>query len=153
VSARAASIDPQLTEVEQHAVVEMALVDVSADLALVCPEILCRALRVEHEPVRHQVDGREVGLQSAAAELREVGVWGKPEDPLDQRREDGLSQQLLVLAGSRAVEVFPEVPRFVELSVAPGLLVEKGRESMQPRRDRAGGHQNPATSGRAVSRA
>jgi hypothetical protein len=72
-----ASVHPQLTQVEQHAVVEMALVDVGADLPLVVVQILQRALRVEHEAVSNEVDRREIRLQAAAAELREVRVRRK----------------------------------------------------------------------------
>ena len=78
VPVRAAAVDAQLPQVEQDAVVEMALVDVLADLTLMRIEILQRALGVEYEAVGYEVDRREVRLQPAASELREVAVGGKP---------------------------------------------------------------------------
>lgn len=104
VAGSATTVNPQLTEVEQHAEVEMALIDVGPDLTLVRREILRRALRVEHERVRHKIDRREVRLEATAATLREIGVGGKPEHPLDQLRQDRLGQLLLVLTEPRRVE-------------------------------------------------
>jgi hypothetical protein len=110
-------VDAQLAQVEQHAVVELALVDVGADLALVTVELLSRALRVEHEAMGDEVVRREVGLQAAASELREVGVTGEAEHDLEQIGEDRLGQQLLVLARPGAPEVVAEVAGAVELGV------------------------------------
>jgi hypothetical protein len=109
VPAHPASIHPQLAQVEQHPVVEMPLVDVGTDLAFVDVEILRRALRVEHEAVRDEVDRREVRLQAAAPALREVGVRRKTEHAFDDGRQDGLGQHLLVLPRAGPREIFAEM--------------------------------------------
>lgn len=64
VSSRAAAVDAQLPEIEQQAVVELALVDVAPDLRLVLGKVLPRALGVQHEAVGDEIDRREVRLQA-----------------------------------------------------------------------------------------
>ena len=71
VARGAAPVDPQLAQVEQHAVIEVALIDVGADLTLVLSEFLCRALGVQHEAVSHEIDRVKSGLRP----LRPS--WGK----------------------------------------------------------------------------
>lgn len=46
----AAPIYPELTQVKEHPVVELALIDVAADLALMGVQILRRTLGIENEP-------------------------------------------------------------------------------------------------------
>jgi len=149
----ATAVDPELTSVEQHAVVEVALVDVGTDLTLVSPEILGRALGVEHKAMRDEIDRREIRLQAAAAKLGKVGVARKPEHALDQRLQNRLGEELLILPRSRAVQILAEMPRPVELAVASSLLVEQRRESLKPRLGGRGGHQKPATSAVTATRA
>lgn len=125
VSRRTAPVHAQLTQVEQDAVVEMALIDVGADLTLVRAERLGRALCVQHKSVGDEVDRREVRLESAAPELREVGIGRELENPFDDVGEDPLREQFLVLAGARSHQVLAETSRAVEFAVAPCLLVQK----------------------------
>lgn len=89
-------------------------------------KVLGRALRIEDEPVRDQIDRREVRLEPGTPELREVGVHWEPEDALEHGRKDRLREQLLVLAGAGLVQVLAEIPAAVELAVASVLLVEHG---------------------------
>jgi len=96
----------------------MTLIDVLADLPFVPAEILQPALRIKHEAVRDEVDRREVRLQAAAPELREVAVRRKSQDAFDDRRQDGLGQHLLVLAGARQRQVPAEIGCAVHLTPA-----------------------------------
>ena len=128
VSAHPASIHAQLAQVEEDAVVEMTLIDVVADLALVSIKDLRRALRVENEAVRDQVDRREIGLQPAPPKLRKVRILGKAQHPLDEILQDGLRQQLLVFATAGPRQVLPEVSRAVQLPIPPRLLFKERRQ-------------------------
>lgn len=129
----AAPVDPDLAQVEQDAVVEVPLVDVGPDLLLVSCQLLRGALGVEHEPVGHQVVGREVGLQATAPELGEVGVVGKAEEILQEVGEQWLGEHLLVLSGALPAEVFAGASCAVQLSVTACGAVE---HVAQPRPER-----------------
>ena len=65
----ATPVDAHLAQVEEDPIVELALIDVSADLGLVRAKVLGRALRVEHVAVRDEVVRGEVRLEAAAPEL------------------------------------------------------------------------------------
>lgn len=130
----------------------MALIDVRTDLTLVRGELLRRALGVEHEAMSNEVDRCEIGLQAAAPELREVRVGRKTQDPLDDRRQDRLREQLLVLSGARAHEVLADVSTAVQLAVAARLLVEEGGELGELRRNSGLRHQKAAGSVKACAR-
>jgi len=136
VAGDAAAVDADLAEVEEHSEVELALIDVLADLRLVRRQVLRGALGVEHEAMGDQVDRREVRLQAAAPELREVGVLRKAQQPLEDLSEDRLRQELLVLPRARRLEVGPERQRPVEALVATRLGVEQGREPLDVLRKR-----------------
>jgi hypothetical protein len=106
----AALVDAHLAQVEQHALVEAALVHVAADLRLVGVEIaLGAALGIEHEPMGHQIDRREVRLAAQAAELLEIAIGREAEEPLQQLTEQRLGQRLLVLGRGSATQVVGDV--------------------------------------------
>ena len=146
VARGAAPVDPQLAQVEQHAVIEVALIDVGADLTLVLSEFLCRALGVQHEAVSHEIDRCEVGFEAAAPELGEVGIGREFEHALDDGGEDRLGEHFLVLTGSWPREVVAQVPAAVEPAVPACLLVEERRKPSELCRDRRHRHQNAAES-------
>lgn len=143
---RAPAVDAQLFEVEQHAVVQVPLVDVGADLPFVVAELLRRRFGVEHEAVGDEVHRCEVWLEPAAAELREVRIGSEAEDPLEESGKQRFGQELLVLARPCAVEVVAQRTSAVELLEQSATLVDDPLEPADLVRNRSGAHQNPARS-------
>lgn len=89
----------------------------------------------------HEVVRGEVGLQTAASELREVRVRRKAEQTLHQVREQRLGQNLLVLPRTLTSEVLAEIPRSVQLAVTAAEAIESGAQaSEQLFLARCGGH-------------
>jgi hypothetical protein len=121
----AAAVDLERPQVEQHPVVELALIDVLAYLRLVRSELLRRALGIQYEPVRHQVVRREVGLQEPPAALGKVGVAGEAQDLLQQVPQHLLGEHLLVLSVAFPAEVLAQVACTVQLAVAAAVGVEQ----------------------------
>lgn len=127
----AALVDAHLTQVEQHAIVEAALVDVAADLRLVDVEIaLDRALGIEHEAMGHQVNGREVRLAAQAAQLLEVAVRWEAEEPLQQLPEQRLSQRLLVFGRRSAAQIVGDIRGSVQCLVGAGTGIERRPQAL-----------------------
>jgi hypothetical protein len=88
------------------------------------------ALGVEHEPVGHEVDGREVRLAAQAAELLEVAVRWEPEEPLQQLAQQRLGQRLLVLGRRSAAQVVGDVCGSVEGPAGTGTGVERRPQAL-----------------------
>ena len=92
VAGLSAAVDAHLAQVEEHPVLELALIDVAADLRLVRGEVLGRALGVEDEAVGDEIVRGEVRLEATATELREVRVGREAEHALHQLGEQRLGQ-------------------------------------------------------------
>lgn len=74
--------------------------------------------------------------------MREIGVRRKPEDALDDRRQDRLGEQFFVFAGPREREILTETRGAVQLPEATTLLIEHRDQTDKLFGHRRGRHQN-----------